>query len=38
MNVVTLSHPVRAKGEYRDAANGIDAWYKVANWDKGVNR
>jgi mRNA interferase HigB len=30
MNVVTRKHLVGAMGEYRDAANEIEAWYKVA--------
>jgi mRNA interferase HigB len=30
MNVVTRNHLIGAKGEYQDAANEIDAWFKVA--------
>jgi mRNA interferase HigB len=30
MHVVTPKHLVAAKGEHQDAANEIDAWYKVA--------
>jgi mRNA-degrading endonuclease HigB of HigAB toxin-antitoxin module len=30
MNVVTRKHLTESKEKYREAANEIDAWYKVA--------
>jgi mRNA interferase HigB len=37
MHIVTPKHLVSAKGEYQDAANEIDAWYKVAKTSRWRN-